>query len=626
MIPHINQKDLSMTNEPTQEPLVKSEAVVQDPADLYGHHQGGMDQKKDPASRNERAIETTRKPTCVSIKKEDCQDACDNKPDETFVEETRNKHDTKEPQAPQESSETKDMPQTLPPPQPVHEQDTDTSFVVDRKPVPVKSEPETKIASNTAPIDLPIPKKKPRNAPPVAANKSNKKRPRSANNQHPQAKVHQPNQPSATTTFSSPFNDVPVQKTLNDSFKFFIANVSFETTAPELKSFFSQHGKVNFAKLIYSKDQQQLPPNVKRKSRGFGFVYMLDEPSCEQLKQFLIQSDPIHKCKISLGTRKNVHLEYQPGANPPSRNASLTNQPIGPTQYSIPGPPPPRVSQLGMPQHAPHVAVIPPPPPPRHLQPQTLQSPPPHQPYSVPPTQQPHYSAPSPNQYQPQYQVPPQAQLNQYPPQSQPNQFQAQPYYASQQLPQQPPAQPYGPQPQYTQQAPQTLPTVYQQPHAQVPLQQYPEYQQNNQAYSAQSFGQAQQQSLMVPYATQQQPQQQYGIGYSVQPQDSQHQQQAQYNYQTIQQPGFNSQFQQHPQPAYQDPSQQPPVFYGQQQSYQQPQPQVTYGGYGQDQHMVAQQTQYQQQQPQDNAYQGLGSFSGQAQVNKGAGPSAQGW
>jgi RNA recognition motif-containing protein len=258
--------------------------------------------------------------------------------------------------------------------------------------------------------------------------------------------------PASTTNQSinsihDPHTDTPVQEPPNDAFKFFVANVSFEMTATEVKRFFNQYGHVNFVKMIYHKDQMHLP---QRKSRGFGFIYMMDQKSCQQLLQFVAQADPLQKAKITMGNRKGVHVEHQPGPNHVRPQPGLLAGPVphqsqrqgpapertgqyGPPPKSIPGPPP---SRLGPPPS------IPPPPPPRP----PIMKQPPQQQY-IPPFQQPppqHAQAES-GGFGFHQQPPPQPQPSYYPPQQQPPPQQphvygapAQPSYHPQQQLQQP--------------------------------------------------------------------------------------------------------------------------------------------------------------------------------------------
>ena len=91
---------------------------------------------------------------------------------------------------------------------------------------------------------------------------------------------------------------------LENQFKFFIANVDFSTTAPEVKSYFSQFGSVNHVKLI--------PHTASggEKHRGFGFLFMMDEPSTKAVEQY-VNSFPENK--ITMLGRNGVYVKKQEG-------------------------------------------------------------------------------------------------------------------------------------------------------------------------------------------------------------------------------------------------------------------------------------------------------------------------
>ena len=91
---------------------------------------------------------------------------------------------------------------------------------------------------------------------------------------------------------------------LENKFKFFIANVDFSTTAPEVKTYFSQFGSVNHVKLI--------PHTASggEKHRGFGFLFMMDEPSTNAVEQY-VNSFPENK--ITMLGRNGVYVKKQEG-------------------------------------------------------------------------------------------------------------------------------------------------------------------------------------------------------------------------------------------------------------------------------------------------------------------------
>ena len=98
----------------------------------------------------------------------------------------------------------------------------------------------------------------------------------------------------------------------NNSYKFFIANVDFQTTASQVDEFFCQFGNVNQVKLLPP------PPNgggdggggMRKLHRGHGFIYMLDEASTYAVENF-VNSFPMNK--IDMLGRRGVQVRRQAG-------------------------------------------------------------------------------------------------------------------------------------------------------------------------------------------------------------------------------------------------------------------------------------------------------------------------
>jgi hypothetical protein len=94
----------------------------------------------------------------------------------------------------------------------------------------------------------------------------------------------------------------PPLTTPTDTLKFFLANVGFTQTAPEIKSYIEQYfGPVNFVKLIaYHGDTSGQP-----KHKGYGFLYMMTEEGATALESY-VNAFPGNK--IRLVEREGVYV------------------------------------------------------------------------------------------------------------------------------------------------------------------------------------------------------------------------------------------------------------------------------------------------------------------------------
>jgi hypothetical protein len=87
---------------------------------------------------------------------------------------------------------------------------------------------------------------------------------------------------------SEPHADEPLAP-LNDRFKFFLANMDFNTTPIQIKSFFSSFGIVNYVKIIMKKTHPNTTTaatTTTSRSKGYGFLYMLDESGDAAVEKF----------------------------------------------------------------------------------------------------------------------------------------------------------------------------------------------------------------------------------------------------------------------------------------------------------------------------------------------------
>lgn len=95
---------------------------------------------------------------------------------------------------------------------------------------------------------------------------------------------------------------------LNDQFKWFLANMSFNSTPQSVREFFETLGAVNFVKIVYKGG----------KSRGYGFLYMMDEKGDSEVEKFANH----HYNRIQLDGKTRVLLQRhdEQRAQPARRN------------------------------------------------------------------------------------------------------------------------------------------------------------------------------------------------------------------------------------------------------------------------------------------------------------------
>ena len=74
---------------------------------------------------------------------------------------------------------------------------------------------------------------------------------------------------------------------LNKSYKFLIANIDFQTTAAQVARFFGRCGNVNRVRLLPSQGGDNNKGGQQRRPlhRGYGFLFMLEEPSTSALER-----------------------------------------------------------------------------------------------------------------------------------------------------------------------------------------------------------------------------------------------------------------------------------------------------------------------------------------------------
>lgn len=108
--------------------------------------------------------------------------------------------------------------------------------------------------------------------------------------------------------------DVPVAP-VNNAHKFFIANIDYQTTASQVKQFFSAFGNVNHVKLIphssssssnYTDDSDA----ARQRHKGYGFLFMLDDPSTLAVERYV---NAFPENKIEMLGRKGVFVKRQVG-------------------------------------------------------------------------------------------------------------------------------------------------------------------------------------------------------------------------------------------------------------------------------------------------------------------------
>ncbi|KAL3787353.1 hypothetical protein HJC23_004378 [Cyclotella cryptica] len=103
---------------------------------------------------------------------------------------------------------------------------------------------------------------------------------------------------------SNPLSTSP-QAPTNDALKFFLANVGFSQTAPQIQSYIQQYfGPVNCVKLIPHRDQSSTG-GATTKHRGYGFLYMLTEEGSAALENY---ANAFPGNKIRLLDRDGVYV------------------------------------------------------------------------------------------------------------------------------------------------------------------------------------------------------------------------------------------------------------------------------------------------------------------------------
>lgn len=302
---------------------------------------------------------------------------------------------------------------------------------------------------------------------------------------------------SAPITTSNPLQ-TPLQAPITDSLKFFLANVGFNQTAVEIKSYIEQYfGPVNYVKLIPYRENSNSATSATsastageggaggtgQKHKGYGFLYMLTEEGASTLENY-VNAFPGNK--IRLVDREGVYVakhDERRANNPANTTVSgnvgstangYTGYTLGQEAYPVADANAYAVQAQGVP-YTPSAAASA-----SASQPVAYAAQQPQQQGTYPnvpqqPTQQ--YAYPVGNQYavvpsaqidysqqqQPGYATAPQQQQNGYIQQPQPQQM-MQPAYQSIQVPPQQiqqqqqyiqPSQQQGPSPMYSQQHPQ---------------------------------------------------------------------------------------------------------------------------------------------------------------------------
>eukprot|EP00520_Triparma_pacifica_P001931 CAMPEP_0118645886 /NCGR_PEP_ID=MMETSP0785-20121206/7749_1 /TAXON_ID=91992 /ORGANISM="Bolidomonas pacifica, Strain CCMP 1866" /LENGTH=290 /DNA_ID=CAMNT_0006537817 /DNA_START=199 /DNA_END=1067 /DNA_ORIENTATION=- len=99
----------------------------------------------------------------------------------------------------------------------------------------------------------------------------------------------------------APLNYDEKGELLADNKKLFIANLGYRTNTASLRSFFSQYGEVQFAKVVYDN---------KGESRGFGFVWMKKVEDCHAISKISNPDDPLEKGGFTIDGRHGVHCSF----------------------------------------------------------------------------------------------------------------------------------------------------------------------------------------------------------------------------------------------------------------------------------------------------------------------------
>ncbi|KAL7476152.1 hypothetical protein ACHAW6_002031 [Cyclotella cf. meneghiniana] len=115
---------------------------------------------------------------------------------------------------------------------------------------------------------------------------------------------------TAASTTPSTALSTPALAPTNDALKFFLANVGFSQTAPQIKSYIEQYfGPVNYVKLIPHRDPTSTSTSTgggpTTKHRGYGFLYMLTEEGGAALENY---ANAFPGNKIRLLDREGVYV------------------------------------------------------------------------------------------------------------------------------------------------------------------------------------------------------------------------------------------------------------------------------------------------------------------------------
>ena len=120
---------------------------------------------------------------------------------------------------------------------------------------------------------------------------------------------------------------------VNNAYKFFIANIDFQTTAPQVKQFFSAFGSVNHVKLIphtsssgYNDDSD----GGRQRHKGYGFLFMLDEPSTLAVERY---ANAFPDNKIEMLGRRGVFVKRQVGMG--REGGGFQNSNVGRANHTI---------------------------------------------------------------------------------------------------------------------------------------------------------------------------------------------------------------------------------------------------------------------------------------------------
>jgi len=125
---------------------------------------------------------------------------------------------------------------------------------------------------------------------------------------------YQQQQTPNTGSSVMPPADLPLGP-LDENRKFFLANIAYTMTAPEVKGWFSQFGVVNHVKIVYDKIGN---------SKGYGFMYMNDEAGAQAVESFANNTGN----QITMMGRHNVHCaRHDPNKVKPQQDGAQGGQP-----------------------------------------------------------------------------------------------------------------------------------------------------------------------------------------------------------------------------------------------------------------------------------------------------------